>query len=320
MQVKPDLLSDPDKMEIRCNVLGHQNFHVPFTSYVAAMVSGIDVPISVEMNDARISVHKGFPPNRGDRVEWLRNLSYVSAGVNCPAAPLVDAVTPRLREIRDGNTCYGLAAISISRADPCNFLSSSSVGGLTVRGGSNSFVGLIDHLPKNAKREPGEIAAARSAVEAWLSEQVDLLDGRLSPVESIVASSSLSSFDYDPIDVLQAILVITSAGHRFWRLQDLSTLLRAGNRLGFRVSNIGTPYLDGFGEQQTIDDFATCLTIGTGRFIEAATSASGPTQPKSLIGIIHRALVAQGASPTWTTHPNRYHGPFYRCDCLEVRI
>ena len=293
---------------------------MPFTSYVAALVSGIDVLISVETNGARIRVHEGFPPNRGDRAEWLRALSYVSAGVNCPAAPLVDAVTPRLREIRDDNTCYGLAAISISQADPCDFLSSTSVGGLTVRGGGKSFVGLIEHLPKNAGREPGEIAAPRSAVEAWLSEQVDLLDGRLSPVESIVASSSLSSFDYDPIDVLQGILVITAAGHLFWSLQDLSTLLRTGNRLGFRVSNIGTPYLDHFGEQQTIDDFATCLTVGTGKFIEAATSASGPTQPKSLLGVIHRALVAQGANPTWTTHRNRYQGPFYRCDCLEVRI
>ena len=318
--LKPEVLSDPDKIEIPCNLLGHQNFHVPFMSYVAALVSGIDVLISVEMNGARTQVHKGFPPNPGDRAEWLRSLSYVSAGVNRPAAKLVDAVTPWLREIRDGNTCYGLAAIGISRANQCDFLSTAAVGGLTVPGRIESFVGLIDHLPKTAKREPGEIAAPRSAVEAWLSEQVDLLDGRLSPVESVMASSSLCYFDYDPIDVLQGILVKTPTGVNFWRLQDLSAELRDGKRLGFRVSKHGTPYLDQFGEQQTIDGFVTCIAMGTGEFGAAATSASGPTQPKSLIGVIHRALVAQGANPTWTTHPDMYQSLFDRCDCLEVRI
>ena len=300
--------------------MGHQNFHVSFMSYVAALVSGIDILISVEMNGVRTQAHNGFPPNPKDRAEWLRSLSYVSAGVNEPAAKLVDAVTPRLREIRHGNTCYGLAAIRTLRAGPCDFLSAKSVGGFAARDGGDSFVGLIDHLPNSAKRNPGEIAAPRSAVEAWLSEQVDLLNGRLSPVESVVASYSLCDFDYDPIDVLQEILVITSAGHSFWPLKDLSTLLRTGNRLGFRVADYGTPHLEGHGEQHSITGFATCLVMGSGKFNEAETSATGPTKPKSLIGVIHRALVAQGANPTWTTHPDMYKGPFSRCDCLEVRI
>ena len=318
--LKPGVLSDPNRIEIRCNVMGHQNFHVSFMSYVAALVSGIDVLISVEMNGVRTQAHNGFPPNPKDRAEWLRSLSYVSAGVNEPAAKLVDAVTPRLREIRHGNTCYGLAAIRTLRAGPCDFLSAKSVGGFAARDGGDSFVGLIDHLPNSAKRDPGEIAAPRSAVEAWLSEQVDLLNGRLSPVESVVASYSLCVFDYDPIDVLQEILVITSAGYSFWPLKDLSTLLRTGHRLGFRVTDYGPPHLEGHGEQHSITGFATCLVMGSGKFNEAETSATGPTKPKSLIGIIHRALVAQGANPTWTTHPDMYKGPFSRCDCLEVRI
>ena len=164
------------------------------------------------------------------------------------------------------------------------------------------------------------MAAPRSAVEAWLSEQVDLLGDSLGLVESVRASYSLSYFDYDPIDVLQGILVKTSTGVPFWRLQDLSALLRAGNRLGFRVGDYGTPHLEQHGEQRTIDGFATCLVIGAGKFNEAGTLATGPTNPKSLIGVIHRALVAQGANPTWTTHPGMYQGPFSRCGCLEVRI
>ena len=99
------------------------------------------------------------------------------------------------------------------------------------------------------------MAAPRSAVEAWLSEQVDLLDDSLGPVESVRASYSLSCFDYDPIDMLQGIPVRTPTGVSFWRLQDLSALLHAGSRLGFRVSNYGAPQLEQHGEQHTINGF-----------------------------------------------------------------
>ena len=311
---------NPDRIEIRCSVAGHENFHVAFIGYVAALVIGIDVAISVEMDGVRTPVHKGFPPKPSDRTEWLRTLSYASAGVNPRAAALVDAVTPRLREIRDGDKTYGLAAISTVRGGPCDFLSTKSVGGFAVRDLSEWFVGLIDHLPNSAARGPGEIAAPRSAVDVWLSEQVDLLDGDLSPMESVLASYSLCHFDYDPIDVLQGIQVITSTGHVFWPSQSLSALLRSGNRLGFRVSDYGGLRLEQYGEQYSIAGFATCLVLGTGQFNDAAMSSTRPSQPKSLIGVIHRALVAQGANPTWIVHPRMYPGPFSRCDCLEVKI
>ena len=58
--LKPEVLSDPNRIKIPCNILGHKSFHVPFMSHVAALVSGIDVPISVEMNDV-CSGAQGLP-------------------------------------------------------------------------------------------------------------------------------------------------------------------------------------------------------------------------------------------------------------------
>ena len=318
--LKPDLVFDPRRIEIRCDVSGHKNFHVAFTSYVAALVSGIDVAISVEMDGLRTRVHKGFPPAPSDRAEWLRTLSHVSAGVNPQAEALVDVMTPRLREIRDGNTSYGLAAIRTARGGPCDFLSAKAVGGFTIHDTTDSFVGLINHLPNSAARGPGEVAAPRRAVQAWLSEQVKILNDRLSPVESIHASYSLCDFDYDPIEVLQGILVKTSTTTELWPLQCLSSLLRSGNRLGFRLSDFGGRRLEQYGEQHSIAGFATCLVLGTGKFNDAAMSSTGPTQPKALIGVIQRVLVSEDANPTWNIHPRMYQGPFSRCDCLEVSV
>ena len=322
LELKPNIVLDLERIEIPCNVSGQQPFHVPFNHYVAALVCGIDVLISVELNGVGGQVHDGFPPTPEHRAEWLRSLSYVSAGVNQPAATLVDVVSPKLREIRDNEICYGLAAIRTHYdVAPHDFLSAKSVGGFAAHDSHGSFVGLISHLPNSARREPGEITAPRHVIDSWLSEQVRLLDG-LSDVDSIIASYSLCDFDHDPIDILRGIIVRTSDGAAFWRLRDLSALLRGGNRLAFRVANYGDAMrLEPYGEQHTITGIATCLVPSNGKFNEADVSGNAPQQPKSLIGVIHRALVKQGVIPRWTIQPRMYsHHLFGRCDGLQVNI
>ena len=322
--LKPKVIPDPQKMRIRCNILGGEDLHVPFVDYVASLVSAIDAPVSVEVNGQRVLVHNGFPPEPGGRAQWLRTLSYVSTGLNARAAGFVDSSAARLREIRDEKTCYGLAAISIVRPGPCDFLSAKAVGGLTIRDGhelGHMFVGVIDYLPNSAKRDPGEIAAPKAVVEVWLQEQVKLLKDHLSPIESVLASYSLCDFDYDPIEVLQELPVLSSAGTCFWSLAELSDILSAGNRLGFRVSNYGSPRIEQHGEQNSIDGIYTYHVLGIGKFHEAEMSNGEPTKPKSLVGVIHRILLTQGASPTWTTHQRMYRGGIVgMCDCLEVQI
>ena len=321
--LKPNVVVDPDRMKIRCNIIGQKDLHVPFDAYLAALVSGIDVPVSVDVGGEATQVHKGFPPDIEDRAEWLRKLSFVATGVNARAAGQITSLTSRLREVREGSTCYGLAALSTHRAGLCDFLSARTVGGINARDEhptADPFVGVIDYLPRSAKRDPGEIAAPRSAIKTWLKEQVNLLESGLSPIESVLASYSLCNFDYDAIDVLQGIPVITSNGQQFWFLRDLVQTLSTGNRLGFRVTNIGSLRLEQNGEQHSIDDIATCLVVWNGKFNEAEMSPTEPTKPYSLVGIVHRVLVSQGTNPTWTTHPGLYRGMVGRCDCLEVRI
>ena len=318
--LKSDAVADPNRIKVSSGIAGQPEEFIRFTKYVTALVSGIDVNISIEMDGVPPYVHKRFPPQPGDRAQWLRDLSYISAGVNQRAAAVVEEASLRLREMRDGNTCYGLAAISILHAHECSFLAANAVGGFApFRDSSGSFIGTIDHLPKSAAREPGDMAAPRSIVEAWLSEQVELLNGHLSPPESIRLSYSLCRFDYDSIDVLQGIVVISAAGYVYWSLKDLSGILRAGHKLGFRVSKLATSHLEQY-DQRPIDGFSVCAVLGTGEFNRAEVSTGGPTHPKSLIGVVHRVLVAQGTNPTWIRHPSVYRSILGECDCLEVRI
>ena len=108
LELKPGVMADPNDIEIRCNLQGHQNFRVTFNAYVAAMVAGIDAPVVVESPTGRARVHDGFPPVAGERERWLQSLSYVAAGVNQRAVPGLGRAVSRMREIRDGDSDFRL--------------------------------------------------------------------------------------------------------------------------------------------------------------------------------------------------------------------
>ena len=318
--LKPNASVEPDRIEIPSGVSGQPSFHVPFNQYVAALVCGIDVPITLKFDSFDSRIHDGFPPKAERYVEWLRSLSYATEDVNQPARWLANVDSPRLRKIGDGDNCYGLAAIRTRQVVSHDFMSAKSVGGFAVHDVNGAFVGLLDYLPNSARREPGEIAAPKHAIDSWLAEQVTLLEG-ISDSESIVASYSLCNLGYDPIDVIKGIFVRTVTGDAFWPFKKLSALLRGGNRLGFRVSNYGeTTQLERYGEQDAVGGIATCLVVGHGTFNNADISENTPKNDNSLIGVIHRVLVSQGTEPRWTVRPAMYRGPFGRCDCLEVNI
>ena len=253
LELKPNVLRDARRIRIPCNVMDQEPFFVSLNHYISALVCGVDVSIIVNLDGVESQVHRGFPPSPEDRPQWLRSLSYVSAGVNAPADRLADSVSSRLTEIRDGDTCYGLAAVRTEYVAPHDFLTGKAVGGFVTHDSQGAFVGLLEHLPNSAKREPGEIAAPKHAIDAWLSGQVSSLRGQLSPQQNILASYSLCHLDYDPIDFLSGILVIVPEGVVYWPLSDLSKILHSGSRLAFRVTSYGTArHLEQHGEQHTV--------------------------------------------------------------------
>ena len=224
LELKPGVIQDPDQIEILCNIQGHKNFRVRFKDYVAAMVSGVNVPVFVESDNGCVKVHEKFPPEAEEREPWLRSLSYVVAGVNEKAMVGLTRAVPRLRPIRDGDKVYGLAAIAVLGRHNGLFLSAKSVGGLVPPHNryDASFVGLIDYTPASAKREAGEIAAPKQSVDAWLVEQLRLLKKEgMSQIESLVASYSVCQLGYDPKDILLGLLVASSDRVNFWPMQAI---------------------------------------------------------------------------------------------------
>ena len=325
LELKPGVLDNPNQLPIRTNEPRQRQILVSLCDYVAALVSGLDVPVNVEIAPTSSRVHDGFPPRPEHRDQWLRTVSYITAGINEGSLPLVSDAAPRLREIRDEDGCYGLAAIAVSSPPLGSFLSLMSVGGIATPHHpqqNQSFIGLIDYLPANAQRTPGEIAAPKRTLEKWLSEQAELINVQnTSDLARLYASYSLCQFDYDPKEVMRAILVIDGTQQIFWRLSELSDILRSGARLVFPTVVWSERILDTHARDlPNVSKVFPCIAVQTGTFNDAELDDGAPRRPSSLIGVIHRTLVESGYTPTWRIHQRIYRSLVDVGDYLEVTV
>ena len=324
LELKPGVIRNPDQFTIHCGLQGHADFDVTFEDYVGSVVAGIDASVVVEIDRESCTVHEGFPPEPRKIEDWLGKLSYVNGGVNEAMKTSLTRAIPRLREIRDGEKCYGLAAIDVLGLGGSLFLSGKAVGGLVNPHSryDNSFVGLIDHLPANAQRAPGERLAPKDSMERWMTEQMALLnEANLSTAESIFASYSIRELGFDPINVLQGLLLSSEGGVRFETIHSIRDSLRGGLRLGFPVLHSLEHHLDPHSGMLQIADMWTCVVMKNGKFNTAKLVDGVPNDPNSLIGIVHRVLVNAGENPTWMRREMAYrHHLLGPGDCLEVRL
>ena len=325
LELKPGILGDPNRVAVRSNEIRQRELIVSLGDYVAVLVSGLDVPVNVEVGGTPNRVHDGFPPRPERRDEWLRTVSYVTAGANERFLPLVNAAAPRLREIRDEEGCYGLAAISVSPPPHGSFLSLMSVGGIATPHHpqqNQSFVGLIDYIPANAQRTPGEVRASKRALQTWVSEQAELLNVDDPPdLARIYASYSLCQFGYDAKKVIRSILVLDGEQRKFWPLAELANMLEAGVRLVFPTVELGGRTLDpNVQSLPRIRNVFPCIAIQTGTFNDAELADGAPRLPISLIGVIHRTLVEAGRAPKWCLQEGIYQSLVGPGDYLKVSV
>ena len=324
LELKPGVLSDPDQITVRCSLRGHADLVVSFEDYVAAMVAGIDVPVVVERHGQQRVVHEGFPPSPNNHELWLRTLAYLSKCVNESTIAGLTRALPRLREIRYGGKCYGLAAIDTMGLLGGTFLSGKAVGGLVnphSRYG-DSFVGIIEHIPATARRDPGEIAAPKETFEEWALEQIRLLKSEpLGFQESMTASYSICELGFDPTEILQGFVWSSSHEITYIPLDKIARMLQEGWRFGFPISGSIDNHLDSYCTPVRVSGLWVCMVMNRGRFNEATLSDGVPSNPNSLIGVVHRVLVGVGEHPKWSRvqdfYTNTLHGPGH---LLEVSV
>ena len=79
LELKPGILDDPSRVPVRSNETRQRQLIVSLHDYVAALVSGLDVPVNVEIARTPTRVHDGFPPHP-ERREQVATHRFVRVG------------------------------------------------------------------------------------------------------------------------------------------------------------------------------------------------------------------------------------------------
>lgn len=82
IELRPGVLDDPSRVPVRSNETRQRHLFVTLGDYVAALASGLDVPVNVVVAGTNTRVHDGFPPPAEMRERWLGDISYVNGGAN----------------------------------------------------------------------------------------------------------------------------------------------------------------------------------------------------------------------------------------------
>ena len=182
-----------------------------------------------------------YPPENDKKADWL------DYHLGNDLLPVLDEtrlklVANNLRYIDASRTHLGFAALNPFIGRSVNGGGVKTVTGIrpNLTNGTDNFFGFMDCLPDSAKRNPGEIIADTELIQAWLREQISLLEAQsVDDMSWHFISGRVSSFDIDPTPYIRMPVKIAS-GFQIWKLDTFVTYLQTGSvqaiverRLGF---------------------------------------------------------------------------------------
>jgi hypothetical protein len=295
---------------------------VEFGDYLAALCAGLDVSVFYQNGSAsETEIHHGHPLKESCYADWLRNLSF--ARYQEPSVgKYIDENSHRLRPIYEDGVCFGLAAISTRPANAQEFLNVATVGGLAAtvhHRGPCDYFGYIDFKPKSAKRDQGEFSASESAMQKWAEDQFKgLLESKLDPAEQCVVAAGLAQFKIDPSPIMR-VFVGFDGKLAFLDLRELTALLERMDAIVLKPSFMD--YADFHNSIFHLPNRALIRPYGGGIFYNLAMNAGLPKENYSVIGCLHRALLAQGKLPRWRVEKGVAHSPvFGLLDAVVVSV
>jgi hypothetical protein len=308
---------------IKANATNSVDFNVPLSNYLSVICAGLDVDVYFSAaHGLEKVIHHSLYSEYFDKEKWVRTISFSEYQAPDKATFYINQNIHRLRPITEDGYILGLAAISTYPNDEQIYLNVNTVGGLasSVNGrGSRDYIGFIDYLPNTASRNDGKKYSANAdSIKNWAEEQLSLLKAEnLSPFERFAAASSLSHFNTDPTEIA-SILINLDNNHLFLTFNQLADLVDTTHIAIFKSGHMDHAEIHhGLSE---FKGYALIRPLMNGGFITLKMKDGIPEDRNSLIGCLHRAIIAKGKTPVWTVQKDAAGSYFGPMDLLIVSI
>lgn len=302
IKLNKSILSDDLRIEIKTNQHGMENFKVPLEDYLAALFCGLDVSIFLkEFEKDEVLVHRKIDSKEIDIKGWLCKMSFANFQPDSTRVlENIDKNYPRVKPIISEDRICGLAAISINHENGQDFLSASTVGGLSYSvhsRDSRRFIGYMDYNPKSAKRDTDTYIAQEKAVKQWALDQFEILiNTELNPLEKYSAALAFYDFEVDPIDIAN-VLIVYNGNSSFVSFKDLANI-SLNHKILFLESDLVKGHMethyDNFG---IFSDFVVVRPLNNGNFLSLSTINGIPEKNFGILGCLYRSILKIECSP-----------------------
>lgn len=307
---------------ILSNRMGEPNFLVALEDYVSALVCGLDVGVSFKgPNDDRFKiVHSPVNSLKAKNIaeDWLIRTSFQKYQPNKVSKDDISKIVERLRFVDPDQPHHGFAALSTRADNATNFLSSRTVGGLltSVHGrGDDQFFGFLDFPARSAKREAEQNPVIpHNLLEAWVNDQLALLEEQgMTDADRLLLTSHLCELKIDPAPVFR-VLVLRGQTLSVLTLSQLFDAVVEKGLVIFKAPFMD--HIDTYVHLQSYKDFPVFRPFRNSAFLSLTRDASGPKNPYSLLGCLHREAVKRGYEITFNQTGDVVSSVIGNCEVL----
>lgn len=245
------------------NVQNESSFTTKFENAMKALCAGLDVDVWYHENDQPARrIHRDITAADLDMKQWLRDISFADDQHNPKVDQMIEEASGRLEYIvKDGHVC-GLAAINICPTFKQDFLSITTVGGLSSPGhvhsrGSEHFIGYMDTTPSSASREGNPpMKVYGEQIEQWAQRQYEQVKSTLGTENKVLIPYAISDFKVDTSDVCMLRIFTIQRLVQIVSIQDcIDKMINEGSRLAIVLSG----YIRG--DKRHIDTYITLPSI-----------------------------------------------------------
>lgn len=321
IKLKNDIAQKQESMLVRSGRAGVPDLNIAMHDYIAAIVAGLDVSVSFDSPSfPKKTIHKAQIDENLDGARLLNQLSLANYQQNSgECANYISTNHHRLRPIKVDDYTIGIAAISTLINSEALKLGMRAVGGLatSLHGGyAPEFIGYLNYKPRSARRDASDFDISQESINKWYCEQIEILEkSPFGDFERCIVASNACGLSIDPFPIGR-LLLIDSGMHVLASYKEVATLAETRPIVIFKSRLMD--HAETYHKIVKHDEKILILPLINASYISLEFENGIPKNPNTMIGCLHRAMLANGRTPIWTTSESKYEASFGKMDELVL--
>lgn len=296
-------------------------FDVPMEDYLARLCAALDVDLYYSEGGRERKIHTNIVSPEFDIKSWLHKISFSGLQPDQRAYDLIENDFSKLQVVVPNDPLSGIAAIHINSG--ANFIGVNTVGGFCLNPlnrGSQRYLGFLASEPKSARRDAGEHKASIEMLKEWATHQINLIGISKLEISSLATLADIAcSYEIDPTPF--AIVIVKFPADYFqFSIDQLADILIHRPLVIFMAYDYNFVEIQGIPDNY--EEFLILRPMSMGEFYRYNFKDGLPDKKMNFFFLLHRALLAKGQKPVWTTKKTNIRSPVYQTllDAVMVRV